>query len=183
MPNPTTGTVRPAIPISVERWIKSHARKHYWRVAGWYELDDLIQDGLVCACKCLERYGTPTPKRPGRINRPRLNELDEPHYMALVQTAFYRHIGDLVRSKRRGPDGTTSKFADVMPEYSESYALDRLLTPSTGDQELAVLLSEIPDRLRQLITKHLNGGIGGLVHDRNLEIELRAFLWENAVLA
>jgi hypothetical protein len=203
----TSKTRNPILPPRVVGWIVKHARTHYWRVAGWYELDDLIQDGLLCGYKCLAMYGVPTPAEPGEIDRPRLNEINERHFMSLVQTTFYNHMGQLIRNKRRGDDNTT-KFIDLgnrsQQPRSEAQAMDRVGPSTSADQELLVWLSELPaylqkalavftdentaqevrrlrTRLRgrdQTLTEKLRQLVG-FPADLDFETELRALLWES----
>jgi hypothetical protein len=69
-------------------WIIKTARKNHWRVARWYELDDLIADGYLTAAKIRNRYST----------------VNQKHFMALVMTAYMNHITNMARKRRRGDD-------------------------------------------------------------------------------
>jgi DNA-directed RNA polymerase specialized sigma24 family protein len=64
-------------------WLARTATKQYWRVAVWYELDDLVQDGLMCwqivACKYK------------RANRR--------HLMSLFQITYINHIHKLANKR------------------------------------------------------------------------------------
>src|ERR1700757_4971786 len=97
----------PVLPTPVVGWIIRHSRKNLWRMASWYEIDDLIQDGLMCGYKCLQRYGIPGI------------EIDHPHFMRLVQSTFRNYIGELLRSKRI-VDDATSKFEDFPVELPDN---------------------------------------------------------------
>jgi hypothetical protein len=170
----TAKTRNLGLPAPVVGWIIKHARTNYWRVAGWYELDDLIQDGLLCGYKCLAIYGTPIPNEAGRIDRPRLDEINEPHFMSLVQRTFYNHMGQLIRDKRRGDDKTT-KFVDLGKQdsvhRSESNALERIGPSTLADQEFLVWLLELPEYLQKAIAVFMNDGTAKEI--RRLRIYLR----------
>lgn len=73
----------PKLSPSMLGWIRKHTAENYWRVAGWYEFDDLLQDGYLAAHKCLLRYP----------------DVEDKHLMALIKTSFYRVITDLLRQK------------------------------------------------------------------------------------
>jgi hypothetical protein len=174
------------LPKSVVGWIINHSTRNFWRVADWYELDDLISDGLLVAYKCRERYG-----EPGK-------DLDPPHFMALVKTSFYRHIGDLLRVSRAEQE-VTVRIGDAAGESSEASFLDRAAEPAEGGQDFLALLADMPESLRKAVALffakkgprvHLEGADESeaewlkrladfpLRHD--FETELRAYLWESS---
>jgi hypothetical protein len=174
------------LPKSVVGWVVNHATKNFWRVADWYELDDLIQDGLLVAYKCRERYG-----EPGK-------DLDPPHFMALVKTSFYRHIGDLLRVSR-AEQAVTDRIGDVAGESSETIFLDREAQPAEGGQDFLALLTDMPESLRKAVTLffskkgprvHLEGvdeseaswlkRLADFPLRHDFETELRAYLWESS---
>lgn len=178
------GEIDYQLPYSVVGWIKNHAIKNYWRVAAHYDLEDLIQDGLMCAYKCKARYG---------------DELDPPHFMSLVKTSFHNHIGDLLR-RRRGVDDST-KIADLAPDATEESILDRLITADVSAAEVAAVVHDLPaavrrvvelymqhpEQIRQKMRMRLSGKetmaerlfrLAGFPKDKDFETELRASLWE-----
>lgn len=105
-------------------WIVNTARRNLWRVYGWYDLDDLIQDGFICYCMCLERYSHVKEKR---------------HLMALVKVTYINHIHRLARKKRKRPEilvpADSPVFDGLVPE----------------DASFITLLGQLPEELRQLI--------------------------------
>lgn len=176
------------LPAPVVGWIHNHAAKNFWRVAEWYELDDLISDGMMLAYKCRERYGEPGV------------DLDPPHFMALVKSSFHNHIGDMLR-RSRGVDDST-KIADLEAGRSEADIVDHLGCDA-GSQDLAMLVHDLPDYLRRVVEFYLSddprrlwsalrsrlGGaneslserlhkLTGFPEDLDFETELRSFLWE-----
>jgi len=184
-----TGEIDYQLPYSVVGWIKNHAAKNYWRVAAHYDLEDLVQDGLMCAYKCKARYGVSGV------------DIDAPHFMALVKTSFHNHIGDLLRRRRVVDDST--KIADLSsaPGATEESILDRLITADVSMAELAGVIRDLPamlrrvvmvyvkhpDKIRRKFRQHLSGPetmpqrlsrLTGFPEDKDFETELRASLWE-----
>jgi hypothetical protein len=165
------------LPASVAGWIRNHSVKNYWRVAGWYELDDLVQDGILKAYQCIDRYGVPGgPNCPicgGSSIRVRLVKqgdkeistqvcrdcetriVDPPHFMALVKTAFYKHIAELLRRKR-GVDDVTFKMVDIAEKNNSSENDTFSAFPASEPlQEFAVLVAELPEKLRRVVEFYL----------------------------
>jgi DNA-directed RNA polymerase specialized sigma24 family protein len=114
-------------------WIVNTARKSYWRVAGWYDLDDLIQDGYICYLKCHEKY-------PAELNRR--------NFMALVQRTFQNHINKLAITKSRQLDAPLDSLS--LAESVEDH-LDALSLPDHEEQMFNVLVSELPEKFRELV--------------------------------
>lgn len=67
-------------------WLFRECREHYWRIAKWYEFDDLVQDGAMVHAKIVARYPDVT---------------DAPHRMALFKRAFKNHVHDLAKKRTR----------------------------------------------------------------------------------
>ncbi len=176
------------LPAAVVGWVHNHAAKNFWRMAKWYELDDLIADGMMIAYKCRERYGVAGV------------DLDHKHFMALVKSSFHNHIGDMLRRSRGVDDGT--KIADLEANRSEADIMDRLGCDA-GDQDLAVLIHDLPEYLRRVVVFYLSDDprrlwatlrsrldgvnetlserlhkLTGFPADLDFETELRSFLWE-----
>jgi len=180
----------PNLPQAVIGFIHNHARKNFWRVASWYEIEDLIQDGLLCAYKCIDRYGKPGV------------DIDEPHFMRLVQSTFYNHIGELLRWSRAVDDST--KISDLSSKLQEQDILDRILESEEPEQEFLVLIKELPEQLRKIVELYFSedgikkirkslrirfdgnnetmserlNKLTGFSIDKNFETELRSYLWE-----
>ena len=176
------------LPRPVVGWIHNHAVKNYWRVANWCELDDLIQDGLLVAYKCLRRYG-----EPGK-------NIDPPHFMALVKTAFYRHITEILRRSRAEQEHVV-KVADAAGSASESSFLDRVAGVVDLDPDTAAMIARMPAPLRRAVefyvghAEQIRGRVfmddsgdtdaqklhklTGFPLRFDFETELRAYLWEH----
>ena len=125
-----------SLPKPVLGWIYNHARKNFWRVAPWYEIDDLINDGIMKAYECLDRYGIPG------------EDIDPPHFMSLVKTSFHNHIGDLLRHSR-GEQEVTNKIGDLAGQMTETQFLDRVVSLDHADQKLASFITKMPEMLRR----------------------------------
>lgn len=70
-------------------WLVTVTADHFWRVASWYEFEDLLQDGMMTWYRIVEKYETNT----GRVR-------SRPHLMKLFKRSFLNHIHDLSRNKR-----------------------------------------------------------------------------------
>lgn len=116
-------------------WIINHAKRNYWRVASWYDLDDLIQDGFVCYCRCLEKYGHIQVQR---------------HFTALVVATFTNHIHDLAAKKTRSAEMSISEYA-AADCIDTSEALENLAGVEHEEQTLATLIAQLPAELHELI--------------------------------
>lgn len=112
----------------LERWIFKTATKNFWRVAGGYELEDLIQDGYVVWVTCRNRYR---------------HVMDKPHFMALFKTSYINHITDLANKR--------TKLASIdcgMPDVELS-VLNRMLGLEAEATTLATLLEHAPPLIKK----------------------------------
>lgn len=115
-------------------WIIKTARKHYWRVAAWHDLDDLIQEGLLAYAICRQRYRHKVENRR--------------HFMALVQVVFMNRITDMANERTAGEDLPISQIA---AQGKELAALEYLAGGVEGDAELATLLASAPAEVRAFL--------------------------------
>ena|SRR5215475_2979158 len=176
------------LPREVVGWIYNHTKRNYWRVQRLMEFDDLFHEGLLCAFKCREHYGS---------------DLDAPHYMSLVKTTFFNHIGDILRKNRSISDGPA--FSDlVVGNETESDVINRLVEPDDPLAELMLLVNELPEhlyrvimlytdnesleRLRKRARVYIKTGeetlsqrlsrLCGFPPELDFETELRAYIWK-----
>jgi hypothetical protein len=162
-------------------WITSYARSQRWRIAGWYSVKDLIQDGYICYCKCRDAYtlGEPDPTAVHDLNTNTPNKSQRRHFMALVQTAFKNHIHTLSTRymvNREEPIDCPSSMDSVTmledmapPQLEETSVLMALASaPAEIGEAIGKLISDGLDgeqylrtRLRRqiVITKHSTGGV------------------------
>lgn len=127
----------------LELWLFKTARKNYWRVAAYYELEDLIGDGYLVYAECRQRYKE-------RVNERR-------HFMALFRTCYLNHITDLANKRSRElSNGRHSELPDAVAisnaEFQNPEQFGDLLPPTLPDAEIAVLLAQAQGPL-QLVLK------------------------------
>jgi hypothetical protein len=118
-------------------WIYNESYRNLWKVQ-WCDFDDLVQDGLVIALKCRERYPDASPA----------------HLTALVKTSFRNHIVDLQRKTNR--DEIRVAELDSLDFVSEEQAFDTLRHPEFPDQEFARTLSELPEPIKAVLRLFLS---------------------------
>jgi hypothetical protein len=129
----------------VKGWIFNTARANYWRVASWYELEDLIQDGYLCFAKCRARFKTDRVDLPAEEMRT---------FMGYLERAFLNHITDLANKRTSTPE---SPVADLPEDKQlESWA-DRVAELPEGN--LAVLLANAPTEIKEMLQQILVEGI------------------------
>jgi hypothetical protein len=92
-------------------WLLREVRRQYWRVATWYEIDDLVQDGLLHYHRVATKYA---------------HVKDRPHIMRLFQITFINHVHDL--SKRKGKQIDLPISTYISNPLSENTILDRVGT-------------------------------------------------------
>lgn len=73
----------------VTRFIEATAKKNFWRFRGYYELEDLVQDGVETFLRCKAKYPKYKP-----------NQL-----MGAFKRAYPNYLTDLARKKRTQDDG------------------------------------------------------------------------------
>ena len=118
----------------VRGWIFKTAMKNYWRMASWYDFEDLIQDGFLHFYRVRERYK---------------DVKDKPHLMRLFQTCYRNHIHDLANKRTRTPEHL---FVDLItPDSSEYDVLDRLKGIEEEIGPLLVLLRQAPSEVREVL--------------------------------
>lgn len=106
-------------------WIVNYAKKNYWRVPDHYSLDDLIQEGYVCYCKCNLRYR---------------HVREQKHFMALVKRTFANHIHDLASERTAKPPETLAE-----PDSPS------LIQVEYSDAMIYTLLTQLPAELKRLV--------------------------------
>lgn len=123
----------------IRGWITTTAKRNHWRVASWYDLEDLIQDGYVCYAKCNQRYG---------------HVRDQAHFMALVKTTYIHHITDLANNRTNTPE------ALVDTSHTHTFEANDILSRLAGgvppEAEFTAMLHSLPKELKSLMTALLN---------------------------
>lgn len=122
----------PGLNNSIIGWIYNESRRNLWKVAGWYDFEDLVQDGLILALKCRERYPDVEPAR----------------FTALVKTSFHNHIVNLTRRPNEF-------YFDELESHSDSVlvAKQQIYKP---EQEFACTLNELPEPIKAVLRLFLS---------------------------
>lgn len=132
-------------------WLVRKANEEHWRMSAWYELDDLIQDGYICYCKCVRSY-------------PQLAEIKNPDsgqrkwFMALVQTTFHNHIMTLGGKFAIGKEDTVP---DVSSVDDRGPSLESLAPPFQEEASILFALKNAPAELRDAVDRLLKDGFEG----------------------
>lgn len=116
-------------------WIRKTARQHYWRVARWYDLDDLIQDGVLHYYRILRRYPDISDKR---------------HLMGLFKRAYHNHLNDLSNDRTRQLQLEVLS-ADISPLEEPDFVLEHYRDPRPTDSEFSELFMDAPSWVREVI--------------------------------
>lgn len=116
-------------------WLTSFAKKNFWRVSSWYDMDDLLQDGYLLYLRVRERYPD--------ITHP-------PHIMRLFRTTFTRHLHDLARQRERQLD-TPLSVVVANPDVPHEVVLDLMLRGERGLEEVQVALVKAPECVLRLL--------------------------------
>ena len=136
-------------------FIFNTAKKEFWKVASYYEFDDLVSDGYVCFYKCRKRLHERL-----LVNNPTKDQRRE--VQAFVARAFFNHISTLA-TKRMG--------VHEMPEASlstddDQNVFEELLPPQMEEATLLTLLASAPAELKQLIQLLVSDGLSLLKFER-----------------
>lgn len=122
----------------LRKWIAKTSVQQYWRVAGWMDVEDLIQDGLMCAVKCANKYEC------GQKDNP--TKEDRRHFMALVMTSFMNHIHTL--AAKRAPEVPE---ASLVSAKGESVSLEEIAPSEAASAPFMHALNTAPEHLARLI--------------------------------
>jgi hypothetical protein len=150
-------------------WLIKTAKQNLWRVANWYELDDLIEDGLLCWQIVLAKY-------PQVVARP--------HLMRLFQTTYRNHLHQLANKRTQ----TTETCMAILPDLLPDPDAELLLRVQEAPQPLRACLLALLARpqaagqcrryaggQRQTTDSWLKG-LANVISDVNVAEQLREFL-------
>jgi hypothetical protein len=113
--------------MGVMGWIVNTSKQNIWRVSEWYDLDDLIQDGLYWYCYCRHKYkDVQTPE----------------HFMALLKRTFTNHITDLANKRTRSVP--TIYIDDLATQLGETVSLENIVELQQEWQTLYTVLAQAP---------------------------------------
>jgi hypothetical protein len=126
----------PLMDRSMSGWIVNEARRNYWRVARWYDLADLVQDGYLAYAKCKARYGH-------LFNNPPTKD-ERKWFMALVQRTYHNHIYDLAMERTNTNEATEAWLAENEEKQAAS-------VPANDIADATAVLLRVPAEIGALI--------------------------------
>lgn len=143
----------------LQGWLKNTARREHWRVARWYQLSDLAQDGVICYCKCRNRY-TLGPPKPGFQNlyTTAPSGAQRRHFMGLVQRAYYNHIMTLSSRFARACE---DRVSDLVSGGDETSTLENWLPPQPEEASVILAVKQAPAEIAEAISRLVQDGIEG----------------------
>lgn len=113
-------------------WMRRLAAKQFWRVASWYELEDLIQDGHIHWWRIVERYP----------------DVTDAHRMSLFKTTFQNHIHNLAKHKTRCPEVTVTVLAGN-EDHSDFW--ERLVVEDFDFANCNLLIAKAPEPVQKFM--------------------------------
>jgi hypothetical protein len=130
--------------LGVRGWMFKTCKENFWRVSGFYEFNDLVQDGFLCYARLVKRY--PDVK-------------DAPHMMRLFQTSFKNHIHDIAKKRTR--------IAQVMLESDVGTSIEVIVDGREHSlPETSVLLAKMPPVLRDVLKAFASEKLRGVKRHR-----------------
>lgn len=146
-------------------WLKTTAVAEHWRVASWYDVDDLVQDGYICYIKCRDRYTFSPPMIEGyqdlRLKRGHEpNKTQRQHFMSLVQRAFRNHVHTL---SCKYPVLREQPLSDVVREGKpdEPVTMEELVPVVPEEISALYAIVNAPTEIGEAIVKLVNDGVDG----------------------
>ena len=110
-------------------WLYLTAKKNLWRVEGFCDFDDLVQEGMFCYYRIVKRYP---------------QAVDTKHRMRLFQIAFINHIHTLAKKR--------TKYREVsVIEADIGDLFDHMKNKMASYEEAGVMLAQAPAFVRQII--------------------------------
>lgn len=113
------------------RWLYKTAKKNYWRVAAWYDLDDLIQDGYMWWVSRVKKYPHIT---------------DPPHMMLMFQLRYIQHLHEL--SNKKTKQNFESTASSLMSEHNDKNPLE---AASDETDTIENYISEAPEAISRVL--------------------------------
>jgi hypothetical protein len=116
-----------------KQWLANTSSRNYWRVCSYYDIDDLIQDGMLIYHRVTQKY-----KGSGK---------SPAHILNTYKASFKNHIHDLANKRTRQP--VELQLLSMSPDdndYSERFV------PGVPEmQTLAAKIAKAPVRVREVL--------------------------------
>jgi hypothetical protein len=138
-------------------WLVNKARKEHWRMANWYSLQDLEQDGYICYAKCVRAY-------PDLANIENPTHGQRKWFMSLVQTTFRNHIMTLAGKFAIAKEDTVP---DVSSTDERGGSLESLMPLVPEETSVIFALKNAPAEIRDAVDRLLRDGLDGGAYLRN----------------
>lgn len=119
-------------------WIVNTAKRNHWRVSLWYDMEDLIHDGIVCFCRCRDKYD---------------DVANQAHFMALVKTTYTRHIHNLSLVRSRLEE---IHIADLVDEDVDTHKSFDKFVYEREEATFLVMVSRLPEEIKDLFVTLVN---------------------------
>lgn len=148
----------PYLDKGMKGFIVNVARKEFWKVASYYEFQDLVQDGYLCYSKCKQRLHARL-----QVENPTKEQRRE--VQAFVARAFFNHISTLA-SKRMGVHEQPVSSLLSEEANSETELWDKLLPSTPEEGTLRTLLASAPAEIKQLAMLLASDGLSLLGFER-----------------
>lgn len=145
----------PYLDEGIRGYIINECRKQFWKVASWYEFEDLVQDAYLVYTKCLRRFRTKTDGR----ELP-LEELRSV-MMGYFQRAFFNHMTDLQQHPRSRLKEMA--FGDFSLEQEEALVSTMESDCDLSDADMVSLLARAPAEIADMLKKLLVDGVAELM--------------------
>jgi DNA-directed RNA polymerase specialized sigma24 family protein len=140
----------PYLDAGVRGWLVNTVRQHYWKVASWFEFDDLLQEGYLAFAKCRAKF---EPMHKEVEAHPE----DRKRFMAYFQMAFNNRIIDLQQHPRsKLQEMSYASLSDNQTEGIESWTES---AAELSDANLASLLAQAPTEITEMLKQILVDGV------------------------
>ncbi len=138
------------------------ARKHYRKISG-YEVDDLVQEGLLVYCKCKMRYvgQPPERRRDGSLRRPipltNPDNVARKHFMTIFKRSFWNHIQTLMQKQSASKEIPITNA--LIGTQSEIQFLEQHMDIEEEALSAAVLLKTASREIKELFNLLVNDAL------------------------
>lgn len=128
-------------------WLVTVTCDHFWRVAAWYEFDDLLQDGHLIWWRVIQRYET----EPKRVR-------SRGHLMALFKRSYLNHLHRLSNKKRSASSEVpVLNLVPFINDPEQYEALGAVTSVRDECSEFDRCIAEAPGPLRELLGRMVAG--------------------------
>jgi hypothetical protein len=147
----------PYLDAGLRGWLVNAVHKHHWKVASWFDFDDLLQEGYLCFAKCRARFEPMHPEFEA-------HDEDRRRFMAYFQMAFNNRITDLQQNPRsKLQEIGYAQLSDTQAEGIEAWTES---AAELSDASLATLLANAPAEIADMLKQILLDGVADVPYLR-----------------